>query len=560
MSEKRPDHGEWDRESAHRDDAAKEVRIKDAPGSWHRDVCQGIVMAYFLVMTVIYPFYAPGGYTRIGETKYEFFRGTGLITAAVMIVVLLLSILTRHDSHWIFRACQQMTVADWFAYGYFVAVLISYLCSPYKKDALWGARGWYMGVVTQVILVLIYFAFSRYYHCSAVWIGVWLSAAAAVFMLGICNRYSVYPVTMEGSTETFISTLGNVNWFCGYWSVTAPVGIAIYWCTDRTWIRILSAVYSVVAVLSGMTQGSSSACIVFGVTAALLFYLSVRLGRLLRFLELCLLFASGCLLGNLMGRLPRLRLNYLPDGEDLISRIIRALTVGNAAFWLLGTVGAVYVLIRTAQRKGLLCRETPADGSACRRLGKVPAAAFLTVCFGILLLGTARGAFSTARDAAAGNGVYKAVFAEDWGNGRGTAYNCGISAYAHMNGLHKMFGIGPDCFSDYVYDIPEVPARLADQFENQRLTNAHNEWLTILVNTGALGLICYAGLFASVLVRCLKGAPGQPVLYLCAVSILAYTAHNMVSFQQVLNTPLAFIMLGIGERFCRSAERKDLYE
>ena len=50
-----------------------------------------------------------------------------------------------------------------------------------------------------------------------------------------------------------------------------------------------------------------------------------------------------------------------------------------------------------------------------------------------------------------------------------------------------------------------------------------------------------------------KGS-SQPVLYLCAVSILAYVVHNMVSFQQVLNTPYVFIVIGIGERFCRNIE------
>ena len=39
---------------------------------------------------------------------------------------------------------------------------------------------------------------------------------------------------------------------------------------------------------------------------------------------------------------------------------------------------------------------------------------------------------------------------------------------------------------------------------------------------------------------------------MCAVAVLTYTAHNMVSFQQVLHTPYLFIVLGIGEGLLRA--------
>jgi O-antigen ligase len=137
-----------------------------------------------------------------------------------------------------------------------------------------------------------------------------------------------------------------------------------------------------------------------------------------------------------------------------------------------------------------------------------------------------------------------------------------------MDVLHKAVGVGPDCFADYVYAVPQLAERLLVQFENQKLTCAHNEWLTILVNTGAFGLLCYVGLLASAAVRCLKKAGEQTVidgqtgdntqllLYACAIGLLAYTAHNMVSFQQILNTPYFFIVLGMGEGLVRRTEQK----
>ena len=540
----------------------EESRGKNTASDRLRDICQGIIMAYFLVMAVIYPFYAPGGYVRIGEVKYIFFRNISLVTLAVMAVMIILSAVVRRDREWVIESYRGMSFTDWFAYGYFVMVMLSYLCSAYKKDALWGAEGWYMGVITQMIFVFLYFLFSRYFHCHLGWIGVWLVAAAGVFLLGICNRYSLYPIVLEGSSAGFISTLGNINWFCGYWSVAAPIGITLYWCSDKIWVRVLAAVYSVIAMLSGMTQGSNSAYIVFMIMLLTLFLSSLGSStKICRFLELCMMFAASCLLGKLLQSLPGLQNNYLPDNEGGISGVMTALLIGNAAVWMLFVVSICYVLLRVPERRGMLH-----IGDYTKRHPRfksiVTATVITAVCTALIILCTHSGMLhgdKVKQTAESGTG-YKQVFEDDWGNGRGGAWNCAINAYRNMDVLHKVVGIGPDCFSDYVYDVPELADRLADLFVNQRLTNAHNEQLTVFVNVGVFGWLCYTGIFVSAFVRYMRRADKQPLLYICAVSILAYTAHNMVSFQQVLNAPFAFIVLGIGERLYRGTAEGISYE
>ena len=532
---------------------------KNTSDGWHRDICQGIIMAFFLVITVIYPFYAPGGYVRIGQVKYEFFRNISLVTLIVLAAVIGLSIVVRRDWEWLIRNYRKLSVTDWFAYGYFVSVMLSYLCSAYKKEALWGAEGWYMGVITQMTFVFLYFFFSRYYHCDSKWVGIWLIASVGVFVLGICNRYSVYPIVMEGQTAAFISTLGNINWFCGYWSVTAPIGIMLYWCTDKIWVRLLAAFYSLIAMLSGITQGSNSAYLVFIVLFITLLVLSLgSSNKMYRFLELCLLFAAGCLVGKLMKSMPGMQYNYPPTGEDLMSRVTNALLTGNAALWILSIVLLCYIPLRMLERLGMLHIRN--DIYKHRRtkavmLASIAAAGCITIIV-LLMMSGARYSGEASVAAESRDGFWQ-VFNEDWGNGRGAAWNCGINAYRSMDTLHKIVGIGPDCFADYVYDVPELAQRLWEQFVNQRLTNAHNGLLTILINTGVLGSVCYAGFFITAFVRYMRRASGKPFLYVCAVSMLAYAAHNMVSFQQILNTPFVFIVMGIGERFCQNMAGKE---
>lgn len=302
---------------------------------------RGIVRVYFLLMTVVYPLYAPGGYARIGEVKYLFFRNVSLAAMAALGITVILSALFARDREWIVRHYRHMSVTDWLVYGYCLIVMLSYLCSPYKEVALWGTEGWYMGVMSQIMFVLVYFFFSHYFcHDSEPagfrrtgdrrsggtdsaasvekWLYCWLLASSVVFILGICNRYSLYPVAMEGRTETFISTLGNINWFCGYWSVAATVGVTLYWCGRKGAARILLGIYSFIAMLSGITQGSNSAYLVFLVMLLFLFAQSLRdNGKLYRFLELCLLFVLAIQAAGVLRYVPGLSYNYrsfLPEG------------------------------------------------------------------------------------------------------------------------------------------------------------------------------------------------------------------------------------------------------
>lgn len=514
--------------------------------SGHTKICQYIVMIYFLVMTTVYPLYAPGGYMHIGQVKYEFFRGVSFVMTASLIAVILCSFLMHRENNWLLSHYKRMSVTDWFAYGYLVAVMISYLCSPYKENALWGAEGWYMGVITQMIFVLIYFFFSRYFHADVRWFGIWMLSSAIVFVLGICNRYSVYPIVMQGQTEGFISTLGNINWFCGYWSVTAPIGIAAYWSSDKLWIRTLTGTYSVIAMVSGITQGSSSAYLVFIAMLLVLLILSLNNNRrLYRFLELCMMFAASCQFGRIMKYLPGLEYNYeIYDAKSMVSYV---LLDSNSTIWAFMVLLGCYVLFRVLEKRGRFHIEKHKW-----LWGILTIAVMFTVAVTVLLWLFDSDVLNLCDipprtpDEDVSLGIY---FDEEWGNGRGAAWNCGMEAYRNMDVLHKVVGIGSDCFADYVYSIPESADKLIEQFDDLRLTNAHSEPITLLVNIGMLGVVCYIGIMATGFVRFLRGAGRQPVLYLCAVSVLTYIAHNLVSFQQVLNTPFIFIILGIGEKY-----------
>lgn len=116
----------------------------------------------------------------------------------------------------------------------------SYGISPCREDVLLGYPGWYMGLVTQGLLVGIYFAVSRYYDGSrSIW---WIAGITAgiVTFIGLLNRLDIDVLgTFRGMENgewnriQLLSTIGNNNWYAGYISVTAGISLAAAYMGKR---------------------------------------------------------------------------------------------------------------------------------------------------------------------------------------------------------------------------------------------------------------------------------------------------------------------------------------
>lgn len=121
---------------------------------------------------------------------------------------------------------------------------------------------------------------------------------------------------------------------------------------------------------------------------------------------------------------------------------------------------------------------------------------------------------------------------------------------------------------------PELIGMVREKFGMLPLTNAHGEWLNILVDIGLLGCVSFIGMMVSAIVRFLRHGAldatvdaeseanaesdvagekywGKMIVGACGLCLLAYTANNTFSFQQSMSTPTIFVILGIGEAFMR---------
>lgn len=521
------------------------------PQLFCEDAVTMLTTAYVFVMFCIYPFYMKNGYTQIGEDKYEFYRAVTLGGFALIVPLAFICIAFYAHNHR--KKCQNegflylggMSCTDWSAAAYGVSVIVSYIGSPYKETALWGDKGWFMGLVTQLLLVLSYFLVSRFWEFEEKMIPAVGAAASVVLGLGVLNRFSIYPVQVEGANNGFLSTMGNINWLCGYWAVVFPVSFMAYWYAEKLWMKAAALPGVIIGIAAGITQGSSSAFIVFAGVYLLVFALSFKdTERMKSFLELVIWYCIVCQGLRVWRILQPEAYNYYDTSLSSV------MTLSRLTWIVLFPCGLLYIFLCAAERKQRLDIHR---WKIVRQLVLLSA----VIAAGVYVLLLVLNNMKEETDVLRSLGKLPALmFNDQWGSARGATWSAGLWTYRNIPGLRKLIGVGPDCFASFLYTIPQLAEKVIKQFDGARLTNAHNEWLTVLINNGILGFISYGGIFLTAIIRYLyhgeKAGEGKKRhLYIFAVSAFAYMIHNVVSFQQILSTPFVFLMLGMGECLIR---------
>ena len=85
----------------------------------------------------------------------------------------------------------------------------------------------------------------------------------------------------------------------------------------------------------------------------------------------------------------------------------------------------------------------------------------------------------------------------------------------------------------------------------KQLTNAHNEWMTMLINGGIFGAAAYLGVFMTSVGRLVRACRRDVLTAGIAAAVVSYMCYNFFCYQQVLCTPFVFICMGIGEYMLR---------
>ena len=524
-----------------------------------RRLLQAVTVFYILAMGILLPYYYDWetDYAYIGSNKAQFFQKYGFPAGKLFLAALLLygvfSFLSWLGENrgrrgkaalLINDALESLSATDKFALVYLVALCLSYYYTDYREELFLGVSGWYMGFLPQLVFIGSYFAVSRFLprRFGNILPGILTAISTPVFLLGILNRYGYEQPGMVSSGPGYISTIGNINWFCGYWAVIFPLTAAGFVFRGKIRERsggIFWGICCCVGFAAGLTQGSDSGILALAALTAFLFARTAaeegEEGKRVfgHFLELLLLFG---------GTLCALALIQLaaPDLNNMQTPLYDLLVKG-AVPWLLGIAAAgIYAGGKILKKQASYARILrKIRGGVLLFLG---AALTLFVC--AVAVNTLH---PGSLGALSGNPLF--VFNRKWGSSRGGTWSAGIGTWLAQDALHKVVGVGPDGMWPYI-DSGQNGALLETvraQFGDSRLTNAHGEWITVLADLGIFGLLGYGGMMVSAVWRFRKKAPAV----ICGVSLFVYTVHHIFSFQQTMVMTQVFLVLGLGEYLLR---------
>lgn len=517
-----------------------------------------IVTGYMVAVIGIMPFYFTNGYVSIGTDKhtflYESFRIAGMIFGSVLPLYLgfgLGRVLKekRTLAEHLKGIIKKLSLTDWFALGYGMAVVVSYLLSKYKEpgeygDALYGANKWYMGTLTQLMFVAVYFAVSRFWKGKKWVLALWIPVTCAVFFLAYLNRFQIYPIEMKNANPHFISTIGNINWYCGY-LVIVFFGIMTYIILQTRKNRGMNGVWGIWLVLGFatlLTQGSFSGIVTLLVVLWGLYLYLMRDKKYL-FSYFLTLSAMG-----VAGILTYILRRCYPGAYNYEDPIVDVWMNSPLIFVVSGVILFMVVLVKVTEKKNINSEKFFVV------LGYLLSAGLL----GGLLLFTVLGIKNTLHPGSIGALSANPLFTFDlgWGSNRIATWKAGWMCFVSQDLRGKLFGVGPDCMSSYIMtgENQELLQMVSVVFDGLILTNTHCELLTVLVNTGLLGLISYGGLLLSNMIRCLKVGKTNAYSGACGFAIFAYMINNLFSFSQSLNGITIFLVLGMGEVFLKQEE------
>lgn len=493
---------------------------------------------YLLALLGVLALYTGYGYRGLGDTKYILFRNVSLICLGCWLVAGLPDRVRfwRRYLRQIRRGWRMpaFSFLDCAVAAYGASVVLSALCSAYGSLAWEGYDGWFMGAFSQLLFVGIYFFVSRQYNGAAWALYLGEGAVAVVTLLGLLHRLGVDPLRLhEGWNPAdweyghMLSTLGNINWFCGFYSVALAFVVGHYLWEERKWLQPPLYAAAVGAFVIMGIQGSQGGLLILAVCMGMCLWAGY--GQAARLQKAFWLFFGFFVGMPLMDLLMKIR-------KD-VAAVVKDGNIFAHMKWYHGLAGAlVCLLLILAVRGRRGSTRAQRDGRSRKIVGALlifGAALFVLLLSALLLRGVD----------------------DSFGSGRGLLWRIAWEYFAGAGWKDKLVGVGPDCYG------PAVFARLAmgtevwkgDHWDGALFTNAHSELLNQLCNVGILGTMCYGAVFLAGVWSFRKEtgeAPGWRsvhVGWLGLAALAMYGAHSFVSFQQVLATPYLFLVLGLCE-------------
>lgn len=495
---------------------------------------------FVFLLVIIFPFYFKNAYFNIGYAKWAFFRfltlgtilndiyypGILLVAFFMEIVYLLIKKFKYHEKFRINRLDKYVLI-------YLLIAFISRFFAYDKWIGLKGYDDWWMGLFAQMAFALVYYFTSRYFKPKKKYLIIWIFISTIIYFLEILNRFSIYlpPSIIKGIDPkffpTFVSTIGNINWFASYMAITMIPALILFIFDENKYHQYFLYPVIVIIAMSFVSQNSLSLVFALLIILIILLFRSLRKKKYFeRYILLILIMLfSFAVLGIL-------RSLFIEVAIPLDS-IFNYLTNSKLILILLLLVSIIYIYIdRFINDENINYYK--------KIITYIFIISLILLSLYILLntLNIIPDRFSI--------GLLK--LNDAWGNNRGEIWRLTLLTLKDMfiNDPYRIiFGAGPDNYKFALYYFMEKEVNI--HWFKVILANGHNEWLTALVNYGLVGGLLYLMIFIEA-IRKLYKKKENIYFFIIMCSLISYISNNFFSFQQAVSTPIAFFLIALSDK------------
>lgn len=453
---------------------------------------------YLIAVSFGLSLYRKSGYSDLGEAKFTFFQIITLIAVFAMILFwkkIPLPKPDRIDKALIFLGISQ---------------LVSFLFSIDRRTSLWGIEGWRTGLLTNLLMTCFLIMFRHFHRNNRYTFPILIGGSVIPIGLAVLKFFGTDLFFSGNST---ISTIGNINWYCGYLSLYLGLSCGLLSVKKlERWKQALLYLYYCMCLMSAFTQGSNGILLsVFSIDLILLVF-SLNDQKMKTPASLLILL-QGIILELLEFFWSR--------------RIVLALTDSISLQMMEHHAGILFIAA------GVLIGTVPAHSERLRKvLIRILPVLTVIVCILILVLQLMK------------------VFPDSFGNNRGYIWKIGSTMFGEMTPLRKVIGNGQDTMHKYRLQHYAIHKLVQSLFGNAWLTNAHSWLLTVLLDTGILG--CAANLYSLYVIlqkfaRNLFSEQNDLSAYSAAgmMSLISVLSILSVTFSHIMVTPYISVAIGI---------------
>lgn len=497
-----------------------------------------LVNIYVCFVMAFYPLIFHNGYYDIVTSKfYVYVIVTGLFILGELVIFAAKKIFSQNCNEGEKR--HNVHMADIFMIIFLVVNVLSVIFSENSRYAITGASGRNVGLITVVMMCLSYFIISlkvkindTFYYLLT--LGSSIISGIAIFQFIGIDILGFYEGLTYSQRITYISSIGHVDIFTTYFSITIPILFLKYMWEEKKTKKYIYLIGLVLNICGMMTGQCDSAYIILGMSLIVTLYFAkgkLDISKFLFPLVISMIWTRFLLLINCKMSEPR-KLSIITD--KIFSNIMCVIII---------LLFMASITVKIVNKKNTE-KQNEKNSSSDRRNIVSIIFLMLTIFYLTVIM-----IFSTVlKDVKLSNYEDILRFSDSYGSYRGYIWKIVVKDYVGLDVKKKLIGVGTDSvmphFEDkYGTDMYRVTGAYYD--------NAHNEYLQYLITNGFLGLFSYGAMVICLLVDKENKENKEDKedesdnSMMARGAVFCYLVQAVIGINQVVTTPLLFILFSV---------------